>query len=588
MWSVANSLTYLCSLAIIIGNAMSFYEDDMIFDYGDAMISGTYSAHLFDNNHRSLLLMCSDPNFKYGYVDCSQNEYHLTPGYCVTYSENKGMLSIFRCPNAQHNVTINDYTKLPRHLSQLNNFTCGQLNRKGFLCSECADGFGLSVTSFGYKCVNCTDAWYGLLLNFLEFVPVTIFYFIVLMFQISLTSAPMPCFIMYAQIIVIGLNLPPTGLYQTFTDSWQLGFPVDVNVMLMLYGLFNLDFSRNNILPPYCVSSKIKPLHIVLLGYVSIFYPILLIFLTWVSIELHGRNFRPLVWLWRPFHRCFVQLRRGWNTKSDIIDVFTTFFFLSYDKLLFQSSMLAFTRTFIKINPAGKPSIDYGSMLAFKSIREDKRYLGLIIPAFILLFTFNFLPPLLLTLYPIRAFRSCLSNCHLTLNIFIEKVHGCYKNGLDGGQDMRSFSGLYFFLRMMILLILCLSHAFGGHHISQWYSVGILLLITTVAIALAKPYRKTYMNYLDTSLLSIFTILCFTVSLRSEWYAINAVARILLASPLVVTISFLILRKITNLLKKFRSRRTPPCIERSLSSTPTASQSMRQPTSSALSYGTMA
>lgn len=102
-------------------------------------------------------------------------------------------------------------------------------------------------------------------------------------------------------------------------------------------------------------------------------------------------------------------------------------------------------------------------------------------------------------------------------------MHHCYRNGLDSGQDMRSFCGLYFFLRMMIVFMAYLSHVIVGKHIIQVpelssYSVGVLLLITTLTIALAKPYKKAYMNYLDVLLLSNFTVLCFTVSLSSTWH----------------------------------------------------------------------
>ena len=98
-----------------------------------------------------------------------------------------------------------DVIHLPMNLSQLNDYICGPMNRKGLVCSECADGFGPSVTSFEYKCANCSDMKYAVsLFLFLEFVPLTIFYAICLAFQISVTSAPMPCFIMYryAQIII--------------------------------------------------------------------------------------------------------------------------------------------------------------------------------------------------------------------------------------------------------------------------------------------------------------------------------------------------------------------------------------------------
>ena len=122
---------------------------------------------------------------------------------------------------------------------------CGPLNRKGIVCSECADGFGPSLTSFGYECVNCTDAWYGVsLLLFLEFVPITVFYVIILVFQISVTSAPLPCFIMYGQWIVVALYLSAysdNSLRQImFTENGQLR--IEMKIILTLYGVLNLDF----------------------------------------------------------------------------------------------------------------------------------------------------------------------------------------------------------------------------------------------------------------------------------------------------------------------------------------------------------
>ena len=54
---------------------------------------------------------------------------------------------------------------------------------------------------------------------------------------------------------------------------------------------------------------------------------------------------------------------------------------------------------------------------------------------------FHILPTLLVMLYPIKLFRRLLSKCHLdfiAINIFVDKIHGDYKNGLDGGRDMRS------------------------------------------------------------------------------------------------------------------------------------------------------
>ena len=66
-----------------------------------------------------------------------------------------------------------------------------------------------------------------------------------------------------------------------------------------------------------------------------------------------------------------------------------------------------------------------------------------------ILMVFNVIPVAVLILYSLKCFRSCLSKCKLdslALTAFVEKFSGCYKDGLDGGRDMRSFSGLYFVL----------------------------------------------------------------------------------------------------------------------------------------------
>ena len=280
-------------------------------------------------------------------IKCTEEGPLLQFGNCATYDEQAQLLSIAKCPYFEHNgycnnVTTSGYIQVPRNLSQLNDYMCGPLNRKGLVCSKCADGFGPSVTSFGYKCANCTDAWYGVpLFLIIEFVPITLFYLVILVFQIRVTSAPMPCFIMFAQWVVASLYISiysDNKLRQVlFSEKGELRW--DMKVIQTFYGFFNLDLFQL-LLPTFCISSRISTFHLALFGYISVVYPIILIFLTWVCIELHGRNFRPLVCLWRPFHKCFVRLRRGWDTKSDITDVFATFFILSYSKCTYQTLLL--------------------------------------------------------------------------------------------------------------------------------------------------------------------------------------------------------------------------------------------------------
>ena len=252
-------------------------------------------------------MLCSGSKYKFHQLHCNQSRPLPDRGYCVTYNEKAKILSIFNCPYFQsdrYNLIIyNENIKqifmipLPRNLSQLNAYMCGPLNRKGLVCSECAHGFGPSVTSFGYRCANCSETRYAVpFFLFLEFVPLTIFYLICLVFHIRVTSAPMPCFIMLTQIIIFtfdSANLATPALQKVIPkEVWD--HRLYIKVMLLLYRVFNLEFG-DYVIPPYCLSSKLKFIHVAYLGYISAFYPPVLIGLTWVCVELHGRNYRPLV-----------------------------------------------------------------------------------------------------------------------------------------------------------------------------------------------------------------------------------------------------------------------------------------------------
>ncbi len=64
--------------------------------------------------------------------------------------------------------------------------------------------------------------------------------------------------------------------------------------VLTLISFWNLDFFRH-VLPPFCISSRLTDLDVLRLDCISAFYPLFLALLTLVLIELHARNFCPLV-----------------------------------------------------------------------------------------------------------------------------------------------------------------------------------------------------------------------------------------------------------------------------------------------------
>ena len=280
-------------------------------------------------------------------------------------------------------------------------------------------------------------------------------------------------------------------------------------VILVVYGMFDLDFF-SHALPPFCVSHHLKLYHRALLGYITAFYPILLIVMTWICIQLHDRNCRVIVYLWRPFHRCFIRLRRGWDTTNDLIDVFATFFLLSYVKFLNQLALVSPTKIYTYSLNGDYSYFNYTSNIDNTISIFSIKYITGSLFAMLVSFIFNILPLLILVLYPFGKFRRILSKLRLdrlALMIFVERFHCCYKNGLDGRRDMRYFSGIYFFLVIAILIAPQL--LFYTFSFDRWLIRGTIFLVTALLIALCQPYKITCMNVCDTLLLSHIAMFCF-------------------------------------------------------------------------------
>ena len=288
---------------------------------------------------------------------------------------------------------------------------------------------------------------------------------------------------------------------------------------LTFYGVFNSNFFHH-IVSPFCISSQLKPIHIIFFGYISAFYPFLLIFVTWFCVELHGRNCRRIVCLWRPFHRCFVGLRRGWNTKSDLIDVFASFFLLSYSKVLYQF-VLTVNNTDINNYSLvdGHESDEYALDFDWSIIAKSPKYFLIFTATILLSFMFIISPMLLLLLYPTIIFQRFLSKCtsnrfRIILNIFVEKFQCCYRDGLDGARDRRNFSGLYFLLRLMICFVEVMNR--NTFRFETQFVRGFVFSVTVLLVTISRPYKKTYVNTVDSILLFHLATLCYIASSNYE------------------------------------------------------------------------
>ena len=160
----------------------------------------------------------------------------------------------------------------------------------------------------------------------------------------------MTSFILYSQISMFALVIDPPPPLERVVPQYEKSFLLKLN--LFLYGPWNLDLFCS-VLPPFCVISGLNFKYAAVLGYVSVLYPLFLIVLTWVCIELHGQGFKPIVYLLIPFHKCLGKLKQDCGGKRDVVDVFSAFFVLSYSRLMYQSSLFLECSKVVSLNTHG-------------------------------------------------------------------------------------------------------------------------------------------------------------------------------------------------------------------------------------------
>ena len=196
-----------------------------------------------------------------------------------------------------------------------------------------------------------------------------------------------------------------------------------------------------------------------------------------MCIELHASNFRPMVYLWKPFHKCFAKVRRNWSASDSIIHAYATFFFLSFSNVTF---IFYSTLDIVKIYNITGATVHEGVLLEPKMDYFTREHLPYAIPATLLLLFCGVCPTLFLCLYPTRIFRKCCRlrpRMQLLVNIYVGTFQGCYKDGLDRNYDFRFLASApllvwhYSTLEQMVYRLICtILSSFFLSHCSFLYS----------------------------------------------------------------------------------------------------------------------
>ena len=447
------------------------------------------SCECGDSLHESVYCNLNRANLswtKVGILSCScmthDNEKNETlVGHCSVNCENGSTKDSIRINRVYHAVNMRNLNVSP------NNFTdrvCGYLNRTGRLCGKCRYGHYLPAYSYDLHCIPCNHKWYNWLIFVAEaFLLLTVFLLVVLVFRISATSAQLSAFVLFSQNYSIPSNVQMM-VAATSGSRMHMGF---AKTFISIYSIWNLDFFRS-LYPPLCL--PLSTMEIMLLEYCIAFYPLLLLILVYLAVKSRLTRMKAVRCLWAPLHSVLNALHQTWNFKRSIIDSFSTFFILSYNKLLSISfHILMYTNMH---NVRGEPRGHYVyNDASLKYFGPEHRFYGIL--SLVILTMFVVFPLVFMFLYPMKWFQRQLSRLRLNrslLRVFMDSFQGCYKDGTNGTRDCRFFSGVYLLLRILLFIAYCLTLT------SLFYSFATILFIAMgMIVIIVKPYKERYAIY---------------------------------------------------------------------------------------------
>jgi hypothetical protein len=388
-----------------------------------------------------------------------------------------------------YNTNEDAYSDLPRNRSWPNDFVCNKevkLHRTGTLCGKCRDGYYPLAYSFSMECVPCPNGksnWWKFVLA--AFLPLTIFYLIILFFNINVVSSRFQGFLFYSQIISMPAMLRTIILIGKYRSKF---YDISLQCLATLYGIWNLDFFRSMNLG-ICLGTD--TLQTLALDYIVGTYPLLLIGVSYILIEVYDRNFRPLVIISKPFVVLFGLLRDNWDLRTSLIDAFASTFLLINIKFQSVSFDLLLPVRVYHLNVTGNWT--YSTRLFYDATVPyfGARHLPYAIVALTVTTLFVLLPVLLLVLYPFRCFQKLLNLFPFRwyiLHTFVDSFNGSYKDGTQPGtRDCRWFASLFLISRFSMMLI-------AGFLENEMYFVVATVILCSAALLFinVQPFKESF------------------------------------------------------------------------------------------------
>ena len=435
--------------------------------------------------------VCSADNDKTrleGIISCSNNTAILQPatwaGYLNSSGKERNKLVTGNCKVGLCNSRRQQ--KINKDLS----YICYH-NREGVLCSRCKANYTLQYHSNTYLCkeIGKSHCKYGILLYLVsELLPVTIIFMIILILNVNITSGAVNTFIFCAQVLS---SLFIDGFEVIKADNRVLSnFFLIYRLLAGFLNLSILEFDRFS----FCLFKGTNIMTLFVVKYFTVLYAFFLIVITIIVLRLNS--------LYSCIKLCYKCGRR--NIRTSIINGLTAFLILCY----FQCVKVTFNILIpSSLRGAGGKVVTTRVFFAGDIEYMSFDHLPYAIPAIICLVVVILPPPIILSLEPLlvrlsgavnirrNAFTFCLHRLRMKLKPFLDSFQGCFRD------NCRSFSGLFFFYRIIVL-----APAVYSDNIELSYLQATVILFSICILhGLTRPYQTKWHNYVDFLLLGNIT-----------------------------------------------------------------------------------
>ncbi len=409
---------------------------------------------------------------------------------CATYNEKEDLVEAGYCLYGCHRpYYVPDkflfHTAIPANKSEWNNLQCGPFNRMGTLCGSCQNGLYMRAYSFNMECISCDNYhdWWKYILS--AFLPVTVFYILMLIYPVNLSSSSIFGLVFFSQMVSA-----PAKARLLVMDFKKVPTLLKITKVLMtFYGIWNFDFFRSY--SDICL--QIDSLTILSLDLIVAIYPIFLIIITYLVINT---NINVVKFVKKRISSYFSKRGIHWNTTEFTMKCYATFILLFYVKLLNTCLDLLTPVTIYQfVSPSNITSstrLYYDATVPYLGSKHRPYAIAAILMLLILEVT----PIIILFLFSFKIFQRCLNNLlpqrwQIFLRSFVDYFQGCFKNGTEPNcKDCRWFSSVPFMFHFLSCLVFWRT---SDALILPWNS--ILALILVISIIVYEPFKNFKLSY---------------------------------------------------------------------------------------------